>query len=265
MRPRLISILAVLVAFGSLGYLVLDRMGRLEARLGEVGVQVSAIGTEARTAADAAARASERSEDALLRAGTAEESAREAALGREEAERIAARAEVTASLANDEAREARAELERIEAERQAEIDRLEEALGGVVETRRTAVGLVMSLGSDAVEFAFDEATLRGAERELLSRIAGVLLTARGFSVFVYGHTDDVGTDAYNQILSERRANAVRDYLVEAGIGPAIIDARGYGKSSPRIQGTTPEARSQNRRVEIGIVDVVLSSGVDREP
>lgn len=257
MSSRVTILVVVLVFLGLMGYLLLDRLGSLEDTLGRVGVQVREIGDEARSAAETAAAASDRSEDAATRAANAEQNAREAAEGREAAERAAAVAEVTASLANEEAREARAELDRIERERQAEIDRLEAALGGVVDTRRTPVGLIMSLGTDAIEFAFDDATLRPAERELLSRIAGVLLTAQGFSIFVYGHTDDVGSDAYNQTLSERRANSVRDYLVEAGIDPALIEARGYGKSSPRVEGTAAEARAQNRRVEIGVVDVIL--------
>ena len=265
MNSRLISTLALAAALGLLGYLFLDRMGRIEDRLGEVGVQVEEFGEEARTAAETALEASERSETAFARAVTAEENAREAAVGRDEAERTAARAEVTASMANREAREARAELERIEQERQAEIDRLEAALGGVVDTRRTAVGLVMNLGSDAIEFDFDQAGLRPSERELLSRIAGVLLTARGFVVYVYGHTDDVGTEDYNRLLSERRAFAVRDYLVEAGIDPGIIEAEGLGQSSPRVEGRTPEARQQNRRVEIGIVDVFLDYPENTQP
>ena len=52
-------------------------------------------------------------------------------------------------------------------------------------------------------------------------------------------------------------HAVRDYLVEAGIDPEIISSRGYGKSSPRVTGTSKEARSTNRRVEIGIIDTVI--------
>ena len=115
----------------------------------------------------------------------------------------------------------------------------------------------MNLGEDAIQFDFDKAELRPRHRELLSRIAGVLLTAKGYSIYVYGHTDDVGTDGYNLNLSERRAHAVRDYLIDAGVSPAIISTRGYGKSSPRIAGTTDEIRAKNRRVEVGIVDVSL--------
>ena len=118
----------------------------------------------------------------------------------------------------------------------------------------------MNLGEDAIQFDFDKAELRPQHRELLSRIAGVLLTAKGYSIYVYGHTDDVGTESYNLNLSERRARAVRDYLVSAGVSPDIISTRGYGKSSPRVAGTTDEARAKNRRVEVGIIDVSLNVG-----
>jgi outer membrane protein OmpA-like peptidoglycan-associated protein len=257
-NSRVALLVAVFLALGVIGYLLLGRMGRIEERLGEFGTEMAEIGSESRIAADEAARAAHQSRSALERALEAEASAREAAVGRQQADSRAARAEVTASMANAEALEARRELDRIASERQAEIDRLERALGGVADIRRTPAGLVMSLGSDAIGFDFDDAGLRPTERELLSRIAGVLLTAQGFSVFVYGHTDDVGTDAYNLTLSQRRAEAVRAYLVEAGIDPAIIEAQGFGKSSPRVQGTSAEVRARNRRVEIGIVDVVLA-------
>ena len=67
----------------------------------------------------------------------------------------------------------------------------------------------------------------------------------------------MGTVEYNRNLSDQRARAVRDYLVDAGIDPGIVSTRGYGKSSPRVPGTSAGARAMNRRVEIGIVDVSL--------
>ena len=71
----------------------------------------------------------------------------------------------------------------------------------------------MNLGGDHLKFEFNKADLSARDRELLSRIAGILVTAHDYTISVNGHTDDVGTDAYNQKLSERRAQAVRDYLV----------------------------------------------------
>ncbi len=130
-------------------------------------------------------------------------------------------------------------------------------MGQIAETRRTALGLVMNLGSDYLKFEFDKADLRPQDRELLSRIAGILLTAPGYTVSVSGHTDDVGTDEYNQKLSERRAQTVRDYLASAGLPPDILSVEGHGKSLPLVPGTSEEARAKNRRVELGIINTQI--------
>ena len=150
------------------------------------------------------------------------------------------------------------EAARIRKEREEELNRLQEALQKIAETRRTAMGLVMNLDSNAIQFEFNKAVLLSMNRELLSRIAGILLTSKGYSIKVHGHTDDVGSDAYNQELSERRAQAVRDYLVEAGISPTIVTTKGYGKSKPLVTAKTSEARAKNRRVEVEIVDTILN-------
>jgi outer membrane protein OmpA-like peptidoglycan-associated protein len=196
-------------------------------------------------------------EAASARAIRAEENAMVAAEARVRAEKESAEAAAQAQTSAEQARAALAEAEEIRQQRESDLNRLQQALGALVETRRTALGLVMNLGSEAIQFDFDRADLRPENRELLSRIAGVLLTAKGYSIYVYGHTDDVGTDEYNSGLSERRARAVRDYLVEAGLGSGIITTRGYGKSSPLVPGTSAEVRAKNRRVEIGIVDVAI--------
>ncbi|HUU14136.1 MAG TPA: OmpA family protein [Terriglobia bacterium] len=200
---------------------------------------------------------SERSEEALIRASQAEENALQAAHARELAERARAEFERIAESARQEAQVAREEVERVRKEREAELDRMQKALSQIAETRRTALGLVMNLGEDTLRFDFDKATLRPENRELLSRIAGVLLTSRGYRIDVFGHTDDIGTEEYNLRLSQRRAQSVRNYLVEAGVDPEIISTKGFGKSSPRAPGTAPAARAANRRVEIAIVDSVI--------
>ncbi len=166
----------------------------------------------------------------------------------------AATAKQDAASAQERAEAARAEAERIRKEAEAELSRLEEALSKIAETHRTALGLVMNLGEDSLKFDFDKADLKPENRELLSRIAGILLTSSDYTISVNGHTDDVGTDEYNQKLSERRAQSVRDYLVEAGVSPDIITVTGWGKSKPLVQGTSAEARAKNRRVELGIVN-----------
>ena len=260
----IIASLVVLTGIGVIAYLILEQMANIEERVEAVDTRVREIGVQVSEALDVAQGAVNSADEAMTRAIGAEENTRDAVRSRvvaEEARRTAeserAEAEALAASAAAEAAAARQAAERIQRERQAELDRLEQALGAIVETRRTALGLVMNLGTDAIEFEFDRAALGFEERELLSRISGVLLTSTGYSVYVYGHTDDVGTEEYNQLLSERRAESVRDYLVASGIKSDIVSTRGYGKSSPRVEGTSPQARASNRRVEIGVVDVAL--------
>ena len=197
--------------------------------------------------AEALAKASEAAEARAQ----AEEAHHKAAEARQAAEERAEWFESEAKLAQLEARDAKDEAERLRRQRARELDRLQGALAEIAETRRSALGVVMNLG-DSIEFDFDRAELRPQARELLSRIAGVLMTADGFQIQVFGHTDDVGDADYNVSLSERRAEAVRSYLVDAGINPAIISMRGYGKSQPLVVGSTADARARNRRVEIAV-------------
>jgi outer membrane protein OmpA-like peptidoglycan-associated protein len=254
--PLVLTVVFLLVAAG-LGYLglkVLDRLAAIETR-------VTTLGEEASQAATA-------STEALEQARRAEESARAAAEGRELAESESLRAQETAATAQQEAANAqeharsareeadaaKAEADRIRQEAEAELNRLEEALSKVVETRRTALGLVLNLGEDSIKFDFDRAELKPKERELLSRIAGILLTSSDYTVSVNGHTDDVGTEDYNQNLSERRAEVVHRYLLEAGVPGEIMTVTGWGKTKPRVEGTSDAARAKNRRVELGIVN-----------
>ena len=247
--PLVLTVVFLLVAAG-LGYLGLKVLDRLDA----IETQVTTLGEEASRAATA-------STEALEQARRAEDSARAAAEGRELAERDSENARETAATAQEQAMSAReeadaakAEAERIRQEAEAELNRLEEALSKVVETRRTALGLVLNLGEDSIKFDFDKAELKPKERELLSRIAGILLTSSDYTVSVNGHTDDVGTEDYNQKLSERRAEVVHRYLIEAGVPGEIMTVSGWGKTKPRVEGTSDAARAKNRRVELAIVN-----------
>ena len=206
----------------------------------------------------------ETSESARRQAIRAEENSLLAALGRahaqEEASKArikAAKSEAKAKEAREEANQARKETERILKERTRELDQMQQALSQIAETRRTALGLIMNLDSNAIQFDFDKAILNPKTRELLSQIAGILLTSKGHHISVYGHTDDVGSIKYNQDLSERRAKAVQEYLIKVHIDPEILTFKGFGKSTPLVKGTSKEARTKNRRVEIAIIDTVL--------
>jgi outer membrane protein OmpA-like peptidoglycan-associated protein len=153
--------------------------------------------------------------------------------------------------------EAVGELESMRQRRVAALDRMQEALSRIVPTVRTPTGMVMQLANKSFRFDFDSAALKPDNRETLSRISGVLLASEGYRLFIDGHTDDVGTSDYNQHLSERRADSVRDYLVKAGVPADIIEVKGFGKSNPLARAKTTDAREKNRRVEIGIVDTII--------
>ena len=221
---------------------------------------VAALSVKTEDAAALAAQASDRATAAETAARTAAElrQAAEAATARAREEADTARQEAT--TAKETAVSVQAEAQQIRKRAEAEVGRLEEALGQVAETRRTALGLVMNLGGDHLKFEFDKAELRPQDKELLSRIAGILLTSHDYTISVNGHTDDVGSDAYNRQLSERRAQAVRDYLVKAGLPEDILSVEGHGKALPLVRGSSDKARAQNRRVELGIVNTQIRYG-----
>jgi len=239
------------ICVGVVGYLFYQQQQKTEEALARIQSGVNSLSVDTRQLADEV-----RTVRAI--AMRAEKTAQDAQEARYRAEADREVSEIQAELAREEARKAREELERLMAEREKELQRLQKALGKIADTRRTALGLVMNLGSDSIKFDFDKAVLKPEDRELLSRIAGILMTATSYRLQIYGHTDDIGTEEYNQDLSERRALTVRDYFVETGIDPSIITTKGFGKSNPLVPGTSPEARAKNRRVEIGIIDTLVT-------
>jgi outer membrane protein OmpA-like peptidoglycan-associated protein len=255
-RGLAVVVVLLLLGLGGLGYLgyrLFQRTQALEHQVAELS----------RKADEAALRARE----ATQRAGASEAAARAAAEGRQVAEAQTAGARQEADVARQEATtaketaaQAQAEADRIRKKAEAEVNRLEGALGQIAETRRTALGLVMNLGSDYLKFEFDKAELRASDRELLSRIAGIMLTSEDYTISVNGHTDDVGSASYNQKLSEKRAQAVRDYLVKAGLPAAILSVQGHGKAVPLVRANTDAARAKNRRVELGIANTRIRYG-----
>ena len=106
-----------------------------------------------------------------------------------------------------------------------------------------------------VTFAFDSANLNSQFYPVLDKVADTLKEYDKTVVEVAGHTDSVGSDAYNQSLSERRANSVADYLSNHGMTRSRMVTVGAGEGHPVASNDTEEGRSQNRRVEITIVTV----------
>lgn len=121
-----------------------------------------------------------------------------------------------------------------------------------LDAQRTVRGLVLTLGG--VQFGLDSAELKPAAEIAVARVAGFLIALQDREVLVEGHTDSTGSDAYNVELSRRRAEAVRDALIEGRIAPSRILAEGYGSAYPVADNDTEQGRAKNRRVEIVILE-----------
>ena len=110
-----------------------------------------------------------------------------------------------------------------------------------------------TLASDTVYFDFDKSTISGSERGKLQAVSDWLKANPGNSLFLAGHADKRGTPEYNRALGERRALAVREYLVGLGLPAASLYTNSYGSDRPAVDGDTEEAYAKNRRVEIGVI------------
>ena len=105
-----------------------------------------------------------------------------------------------------------------------------------------------------VNFDFDKATIRSADTAELQKAVGFVKQYHGYKVSIEGHTDNIGSEQYNQRLSERRAAAVKEHLLKHGVADgARLKTKGYGKSKPIADNSTEKGRFENRRVEILIL------------
>lgn len=106
-----------------------------------------------------------------------------------------------------------------------------------------------------IHFEFDRATIRPISYPILDDVASLLARNPQIAhVRIEGHTDWIGSDAYNQNLSQRRANSVRKYLIQKGIAPDRLIAVGYGETRPIADNNTVLGRAKNRRVEFTVLD-----------
>lgn len=180
-----------------------------------------------------AAVASEKDQsDAKLAAVRAEKDKSDAELQRQQAETVK---QGKQDLRDSEARTAAAMAELA-------------TLAAVKEEER---GLVVTL-SGSVLFRSGKSNLLSSAQDKLDQVANALLSVRERNIIVEGHTDSQGSVSYNQGLSQRRADMVRDYLLNKGYPADRIQARGMGKGSPIADNASPEGRANNRRVEIVI-------------
>ena len=129
----------------------------------------------------------------------------------------------------------------------------------ILETRDTARGLVVNMSD--VLFDSGQFTLRPLAREKLAKISGIVLAYPTLMLAVEGNTDSVGTEEFNQTLSERRAESVRGYLTKQGVPESSATAAGFGKSRPIASNDTSDGRQQNRRVELIVSGEVIGTKI----
>ncbi|MEN6537557.1 MAG: OmpA family protein [Bryobacteraceae bacterium] len=183
----------------------------------------------------------------------------QAAAAQNEADRLrrendAQRASALADL--DRAAKERAQAE---AEKAALRAQLLAQFDAILQTRDTARGLIVNM-SDVL---FDTAkfSLRPLAREKLAKVAGIVSGHPGLRLDVEGHTDSVGSDDYNQQLSEQRGESVRAYLVQQGMPVSSVSTRGFGKTQPVASNDTAAGRQQNRRVELIISGDIIGAAI----
>lgn len=200
----------------------------------------------------------EAEQSAKLSQAQAEKAQADAERARAAADAQAAqRAQAEAAAQEAQARAAKARQDQQAAEQAAQQaaqqteqlrERLKQQLNQVLQTTETARGLVMNMSD--VLFDFNKYSLKPDAKVKLAKVSGILLAYPNLKLQVEGYTDNIGSDDYNQKLSEQRANTVRDFLVAQNVPDGSISAAGYGKRNPIADNSTNTGRAQNRRVQL---------------
>jgi outer membrane protein OmpA-like peptidoglycan-associated protein len=219
---------------------------------------------EARAAAEQAKAEAEKMKQEAL-AAAQEAQAAKAAAEKAQAEAVAQQQVLAAEADKAKASAAQSENLRQQAEKEKQElrARLLQQLNSVLATRDSARGLIANMSD--VLFRSGSVELLPAARERLAKVSGIVLAYPSLHVSIEGHTDSVGSDEYNQDLSERRAQSVRDYFVRGGIPAGAVDARGFGKAEPVASNESPEGRQQNRRVELVLSGDAIGDGAEVKP
>ncbi len=221
-------------------------------------------------AQQAAAQAQQQAEQAAQQQQHAEEQARLEAQQRHEAEKAredadAARAQAAAEAQR--AQQAASESDRLRQQAQLQEQQLREQLlqqfNAVLPTRETPRGLVVNMQD--VLFDTGKYTLKEPAKLALAKISGIVISHSGLNLQVEGYTDSTGTAEFNQKLSEQRANAVRDFLMDQGVNTQNMNAVGYGESYPVASNDTSSGRKLNRRVELVVSGEVIGVKIGVPP
>jgi outer membrane protein OmpA-like peptidoglycan-associated protein len=192
--------------------------------------------------------------DRLKRDNDAQMAAAQTEADRLKRQNDADRASTQADLDRAAKEKAQAEAEKAELRAQ-----LLTQFNAILQTRDTARGLIVNMSD--VLFDTAKSSLRPLAREKLAKVAGIVSGHPGLRLDVEGHTDSVGSDDYNQGLSEHRATSVRDYLTQEGMAASSVTTRGFGKTQPVASNETAAGRQQNRRVELVISGEVIGTEI----
>ncbi len=213
---------------------------------------------EAKAAAEAAEAKQKADAEAARQAELA--AAREAQMKAEaDAAAVKAKAEADALKAKEEA--AKAEAERAHKAAEELRAKLLQQFSQVLDTRDTERGLVVNMSD--VLFDTGKYTLRPEAREKLARISGIVLNYPGLRLEAEGHTDNIGSEEFNQKLSEQRADSVRQFLISQGISESSITSSGKGFSIPVAPNDTATGRQKNRRVELIVSGEVIGTSIGK--
>jgi outer membrane protein OmpA-like peptidoglycan-associated protein len=206
----------------------------------------------ARRAQDAQANAEADSDRNRAAAATSDQQTRDAKNAQASAEADSDRNRAAAASSDLRAQDAVRDREELRA-------KLLQQFNLILETRDTARGLVVNMSD--VLFDSGQYTLRPLAREKLAKISGIVLAYPSLMLAVEGNTDSVGTEQFNQTLSENRANSVRTYLTKQGVPETSTTAAGFGKTRPIASNDTSDGRQQNRRVELIVSGEVIGTKI----
>lgn len=192
--------------------------------------------------------AEQQAADAQIAAQQAQAAAQQQAAQRAQAEAAAAQAQADADRARAAQQAAEQGAQQAAQQEEQARERLKDQLNQVLQTTESARGLIVNMSD--VLFDFNKFTLKPEAREKLAKVSGILLAYPNLKLQVEGYTDNIGSDEYNQKLSEERAGSVRDYLVSQSVQDNNVTAAGYGKTNPVADNSTSAGRAENRRVQL---------------
>lgn len=225
------------------------------------------IANEKQAGADREAQANNETAEANAQADVESEAARHAREDADQARAGQAKAEADSAQTKLDAANAAALAQQQAAKSEAEQAQLRaqllQQLNAILATRDTARGLVINMSD--VLFETGKSGLRPIARERLAKIAGIVVANPDLHLIAEGHTDSVGGEAYNQQLSEDRAESVVNFLVQQGVPASSTTSRGFGKDQPVASNKTADGRQQNRRVELVVSGKTIGGTITANP